>query len=352
VLKKIYLQATFLGLIFCLTTCKSQKTPTSEIQTNSSALQSDITLTKIAFGSCAKQDLSQHLWRDIIQAKPDLWIWLGDNIYDTPNATPEKIQQKYVEQKQNADYQAFLKTNTPIIGIWDDNDYGMPDGGKNFIYKKESQKLMLDFLEVPAEAPQRKHEGIYASYIYGKAKRQVKIILLDVRYFRDDLLRDSISKKYIPNENGDMLGETQWEWLENELKNSKAQINIIASGSQIISNMHPFEKWANLPKSRKRLFDMIQKYKPSHTILLTGDRHMGEISQISLPNYKNLYDITSSGITHVGTIFQEENPYRISKQTIHKLHYATIEIDWNKKPIDIVFKFFGEQNHLLLERKK
>ncbi len=347
--KNIYILSLFIA--FELTTCKTQPVVYKENNTTTSIPESDITLNKIAFGSCAKQDLSQHIWTDIAAAKPNLWIWLGDNIYATPKATPEMLKEKYNLQKNNVDYQAFLKTNTPVIGIWDDNDYGMSDGGKNYVWKKESQQLMLDFLGVAATAPQRKREGIYATYIYGKAKRQVKVILLDTRYFRDDLLRDTVSKKYLPDMEGDMLGETQWKWLESELKDSKSQVHIIASGTQILSSLHPFEKWANMPNSRKKLFDLIQKYQPSNTILITGDRHVAEIDVISLPNYKNLYEITSSGITHIGTIRDEENPYRIGS-SINELHYATIEIDWEKRPIAIVFKVIGEKNVLLREKKK
>ncbi len=349
--KKIYSFFTLLGLCIGFTTCKTPTIVSNNAISLSSATENDISLKKIAFGSCARQDLSQHIWQDIKIAKPDVWVWLGDNIYCTPNATPEKMQKKYAEQTNNIDYQAFIKTNTPIIGTWDDNDYGLPDGGKNFIFKKESQRMMMDFLSVPNDAPQRKHEGIYAAYTYGKAKRQVKIILLDARYFRDNLIRDTLHKKYLPNFEGDILGELQWQWLENELKTSKAQINIIGSGIQILSALHPFEKWANFPNSRKRLFNLIQKYKPSNTILISGDRHVAEIDKISLPNYPNLYEITSSGITHTGTIRNEENPLRIGN-TIHQIHYATIEINWDKRPIDIKFKIIGEKNIVLYEKQK
>lgn len=358
-LQKIVLYTLCLFIIFGLATCKTKPIIYSENSTTNSQgnfnltsnSESDITLSKIAFGSCARQDLSQHIWADIVDIKPDLWIWLGDNIYATPKATPEILKEKYAAQKNNVYYQAFLKANIPIIGIWDDNDYGMSDGGKNYAWKKESQQMMLDFLGVAVNAPQRKREGIYATYVYGKAKRQVKVILLDTRYFRDNLVRDTVNKLYLPNPEGDMLGEAQWKWLESELKNSKAQVHIIASGIQILSNLHPFEKWSNLPNSRKKLFDLIQKYHPSNTILITGDRHVGEIDVISLPNYKNLYEITSSGITHSGTIRDEENPYRIGS-SINQLHYSTIEIDWKKRPIGIVFKIIGEKNVLLRERRK
>lgn len=341
----------FLLFIFLLgfITCK---TPTSSVALvpREAVANPDVILRKIAFGSCAKQDLPQHLWRDVAAAKPDLWIWLGDNIYGTPNATVEKLKTQYQLQRENKDYQYFKKTGVPIIGIWDDNDYGLSDGGKNLVFKKESQQLFLDFLDTPPDAPQRKREGIYTSYLYGKAKQKVKVILLDTRYFRDNLIRDTTNKKYLPNEAGDMLGREQWQWLENELKNDNAQVTLIASGIQVLSAAHSYEKWANLPTSRKKLFDLITKYKNPNTILISGDRHVGEIDRISLPQYRTLYEVTSSGITHIGTIKNETNEYRLG-ESINQLHYATIEIKWEKKPLEVYIKIIGEGNKVLASKK-
>ena len=39
----------------------------------------------IAFGSCNHQNKEQSLWDDIVSEDPNLWIWLGDNIYADTN---------------------------------------------------------------------------------------------------------------------------------------------------------------------------------------------------------------------------------------------------------------------------
>lgn len=41
----------------------------------------DVTLTRIAFGSCSKQYLEQRLWKKIVQSEPQLWLWTGDAVY-------------------------------------------------------------------------------------------------------------------------------------------------------------------------------------------------------------------------------------------------------------------------------
>lgn len=287
-------------------------------------------LKTIAFGSCDRQDLPQDIWRDILANDPELWIWLGDNIYgDSENMNV--MAAKYNTQKSGELYQQ-LRTSTPIIGIWDDHDYGANDGDKNYPKKDESKALMLDFLDVPKNADVRKRPGAYQSYTFGPKGQRIKVILLDGRYFRDKLERGSgdSEQRYKVNATGDMLGEAQWAWLEKELTNSDAQIHFIGCGIQVIPEQHAFEKWANFPQARQRLFDLFVKTKPAHAILLSGDRHIAEISKLELPGLGYpLYDVTSSGLTHAYTGAGEEpNRYRVGK-LIKQLNFGILRIDWS-----------------------
>src|SRR5687768_6847248 len=96
---------------------------------------------KIAFGSCNRQDLPQPLWEVIAGDQPDLWIWLGDNIYGDSNDMGV-IKAKYDKQLQHPGYQKFT-AQVPVIGTWDDHDYGRNDAGKSYPYKKATQQLAL-----------------------------------------------------------------------------------------------------------------------------------------------------------------------------------------------------------------
>jgi alkaline phosphatase D len=40
---------------------------------------------RIAFGSCAKQDQPQPIWDSIVDLKPQMFVFLGDNIYGDTN---------------------------------------------------------------------------------------------------------------------------------------------------------------------------------------------------------------------------------------------------------------------------
>lgn len=317
---------------------------TSQAQTVK--LDNNKVLTRIAFGSCNKHDAPQPLWNPILSNNPELWIWLGDNVYgDTEDM--DLLKSKFDAQKAQADY-AKLVSQVPVVGIWDDHDFGVNDGGREYSQRASSQQLLLDFLDVPQDAPQRTQKGIYASYTVGQAGKTIKFILLDTRYFRDNLTKRN--KRYNPNFGGTILGDKQWEWLEKELNDSQADIHIIASSIQVIPMQHGYEKWFNFPKERQKLFNMLAKKKIKNVVFLSGDRHIGEISEIEVAGRKQpLYEVTSSGLTHTwSTVGEEANRFRKS-DLIAALNFGLLQVDWDKKEMTLQIR--GEENKVLGEKK-
>jgi len=278
----------------------------------------------LAFGSCSKENKEQKLWDDIIKEQPDVWIWLGDNVYgDTEDMTV--LRGKYNQQKKHPLYQQLL-AQTTILGTWDDHDYGANDAGKDYNKKEESQQELLNFLDVPLNDPRRKRKGVYHAQTIEKEGLKVQIILLDARYFRDDLIKKG--KVNQPNVNGEILGEEQWQWLESVLKNSTADVHILGSGIQVIPEEHRFEKWANYPTERKRLFDLLTTLNVKRPIFISGDRHSGEISKLEWLG-KTMYDITSSSLTHSRPNSNfEPNQYRVGEM-VYTLNYGVLEITKN-----------------------
>ncbi|MET0658010.1 MAG: hypothetical protein ABW110_07620 [Steroidobacteraceae bacterium] len=60
-------------------------------------------LTRIAFGSCAKQDKEQPIWDAVLASKPDLFIFLGDNIYgDTTDMQVMRANTRSSHQSQDS----------------------------------------------------------------------------------------------------------------------------------------------------------------------------------------------------------------------------------------------------------
>lgn len=301
----------------------------------------------LSFGSCNNQRNTNTLYDDILKNKPVAWIWGGDIIYsDTDN--PTVLKENFDKYKKDSAYTTF-RNKTTIIATWDDHDYGLNDGGTENPIKKEAQQLFLDFLDVPANADRRKHAGVYYSTTIEKGSNSVKIIVLDTRYFRTALTPDPSGKKrYIPNTDSTstLLGATQWNWLEKELTNSKADFNIIVSSIQFLSDRHGFESWGNIPLEVQKLKELIISSKAKNTIILSGDRHIAEISKTNIGKFTYpLIDITSSGLTHSYTSFHgEENPYRISTVIFEK-NFGLLHFDFSNNKV--LFEIRGENNRLL-----
>lgn len=309
--------------------------------------QKDTTNFVIAFGSCNKQNVENVLWKEIKKNNPNLWIWGGDNIYaDTDNM--KKMEKMYQQQLQQQDYANLIK-NTEVLATWDDHDYGINDGGVEFHKKDEAQQLFLDFLNVPKDSPKRIQQGVYTSKNFKTNSGEIKVIVLDTRYFRTALTKSKIKgKRYEPNPNveGTILGETQWKWLTNELNNSTTDFNIIVSSIQILSSEHGFEKWANFPHEVEKLNNLIKSSKAKGVILLSGDRHLSEFSKTKLEgvNYP-IIDFTSSGLTHAYTKYKyEPNQYRF-KDVVSTISFGTLKI--NTKAKTVLFQMRGTDNKIL-----
>lgn len=298
----------------------------------------------IAFGSCNNQSMENTLWTVIAENKPSVFIWGGDVIY-SDTFDPKVLEKNYQKQLENPAYQKFSKS-VEILGTWDDHDYGDNDAGAEYPLKKASQKLFLDFLKTSAADPIRLQEGIYNSKKYRVGAQEIKIILLDTRYFRTALTRSEGKKKrYTPNicGEGSILGETQWKCLQKELENSKADFNVIMSSIQVLSSEHGFETWGNMPPEFDKLMKLISDSKAKNVILLSGDRHIAEISSKKIEGLAYpVVDFTSSGMTHSYSSFKgEPNEYRISKVVSDK-NFGLLTFDLSKNQVLMEIK--GEKN--------
>ncbi|EAN78682.1 hypothetical protein, conserved [Trypanosoma brucei brucei TREU927] len=311
-------------------------------------------------GSVAKQ-----MGQCISRRPVDALIWTGDAVYadrtvilrkTPPPLDLKAAQAKFVHQANAPQYVAFRhtcvakrkRTNIPssseevgkrvegegegeehrVIGVWDDHDMGKNDGGAEFSDKDAMQQFYLDFLGVPRTDPRRKRQGVYhfeavpvelLSSTAGSdtaATAAVNVmkhfydnafcfLLLDARYFRDPSNA---------TRSGNMLGETQWQWLEERLRDDVAGRNpatgrercaltVVANGVQIMLDEKVSESWAAFPRSRDRLFALLRQFRTDRVIFMSGDVHLGEIGMDTRKAAMRtlgypIIEATSSGLTH------------------------------------------------------
>ena len=287
-------------------------------------------LTRIAFGSCARQDKDQPIW-DVVNAwQPELFIFLGDNIYgDTEDMGI--LRAKYDQLAAKPGFRN-LRRQSQVIATWDDHDYGVNDGGSEYPKKAESAAMFLDFWGVPADHERRSHAGIYASYMFGPEGRRVQVILPDNRTFRSPLLGYSVEPEdkgqYIVNPDPDatMLGQAQWDWLEGELRRP-ADLRILASSTQVLPDAPGYEAWINYQADHQRLLDLIDFAAVDNLVIISGDTHYAELSRLDERMPYPLYELTSSGLTKVWPVFGP-NRHRIAQAPLAP-NFGRLTIDWD-----------------------
>ena len=109
------------------------------------------------------------------------------------------------------------------------------------------------------------------------------------------------------------------------ITSSKSDVNIIASNFRSSPTQLKSEKWANFPNERERIFNILKKYNIKNPIIISGDRHIGEISKITY-NEMNLYEETSSSLTNPWKIKRNDaNRFRVNS-IVYELNYGTIDI--------------------------
>lgn len=256
----------------------------------------------IGLGSCSDQDKPQPILNTIADKQPNVFIYLGDNIYgDTRDM--DELAKKYAKLAQKSAFQR-LKASTKLLATWDDHDYGENDAGRSYPHKAASRELFLDFWEEPKTSERRTHTGIYHSVYLEDAPIKIQVILLDTRTFRDELLHNEkpiqkpFKNDYYPNEQPDstFLGAEQWAWLEQQLL-APADLRIVASSNQFSHEYNGWESWRNVPKEQERFLKLIQKTKANGVVFISGDVHWGELSKYENPYTYPIYDLTSSGLT-------------------------------------------------------
>ncbi|CAL5443469.1 unnamed protein product [Camellia sinensis] len=304
--------------------------------------------------------LRQHLWGHWCPLKlfgKERTIGLWKNVPRFIPSSEHEMQARYDKAKSNDGYNR-LQENVKVIGTWDDHDFGLNDAGKEFDRKITNQRLMLDFLDEPQDSPRRKQAGVYASYTFGPAGRQVKVILLDTRYHRDPLFSD-----------GNILGNSQWTWLEKELNGPASAITIIGSSIQryikSLCNNWPFVLYGvmgTFPKGEDfKLIDdskgRLRRSTPKGWSLLHKRRcHFGEITRYDCASGYPLYDITSSGLTQAvkkavlpplhflvrflawltpSTLRVMDKSCRSSSCTYGQPNFGAIEINWDATPVSL-----------------
>jgi alkaline phosphatase D len=281
----------------------------------------EIARLRFAFASCQQYEQGYfNAYRHIIADEPDLIAFLGDYIYESSwgkalvrshgSAEPyslEDYRARHALYRSDPDVQD-AHAACPWILTWDDhevdNDYAndRPEDGMEreaFLQRRTAAyRAYFEHMPMPASMqPRGPRMRIYTQLAWGALAR---FYVLDCRQYRslqacprpnrrggsNTVDVDSCTRIGAPGRS--MLGRAQERWLESALGESRTAWNVIAQTTamaQFDQKPGPGRRawtdgWDGYPAARERLLNTFQSKKVTNPIVIGGDVHCFNVSQL------------------------------------------------------------------------
>ncbi len=236
----------------------------------------------------------------------DLVLHLGDYIYDFVDEDEEvRVPTPYPQVPVGLDgwrerHRYYLqdpdlrlaRAAHPWIVMWDNHDLDT----QNVARFNQSVQAFREWVPMQA-APENRSGLAYRRFQYGSL---VDLFMLDVLTHRN---QDLIPGTTTPS----ILGNSQFDWLENHLAESTARWRVLASqkvmGTVKVNPIYAEGRsvfdlgtWDGFPASRTRLFDMIKRLGLNNQVVISGDSHVTiALDLVDNPDDPaNLYDPTTN----------------------------------------------------------
>lgn len=281
--------------------------------------------TRIALLGCLRQDRPVPALEKYSALKPDLSVWVGDNVYADTADDPGFIESCYRRLENRPGFRE-LREAAPFAVTWDDHDFGLNNSGKTYALKEESKRIFRRFWGLEDEIPADR-DGVYHARAFEVDGHTLRVILLDIRYNRDD-----------PYTGGDMLGQRQWRWLENELRAS-ADLTLVVSGTQIILDGDAgWESWGQYPAARSRLFETIRDAAAENVVFVAGDQHYAEANRMRGALDFDAVELMFAGVNQIEP--HRMNSYRVTPVGTSEHSYAYVDVQWGGTSQDLPHMVF------------
>lgn len=291
----------------------------------------------VGFGSCARiqEDNVQPIWKVVAANRPDMFFWLGDNVYaDTTD--PDILAEEYRRQREVAKLISLYR-GIPHLAVWDDHDYMLNDHDRTNPYKEDALRVFKQYWpNMSYGLPDT--PGVFFQHTYGG----VDFFFIDCRYHRDPNHAEDTTEKTF-------LGTKQLAWLKDGLQSSNAPFKVIVSGSGwSVAKGSGGDSWASYLHERNGLFNFIRDEEISGVVLLSGDTHVGELNCIPWSEHGgyDLYDLVSSPLAQSpGTGWTARRPeIRIRPVMATGPNVGMLEFDLRDEP-KLTFTLYDRYYH-------
>lgn len=307
---------------------------------------SNAVITRILVASCNDEENPSPALAQMAREEADLMLMIGDNVYgdrDGPayvNNDPDltELRNAFADLGASPEFQA-VRARHPMMVAWDDHDFGANDAGRDFPFRRFAERVHERFWGLDQTSDVSQWDGTYYARTFGPEGQRVQIIMLDTRFFRSNLTPTDEwgvrgKERYIPSSSSaqDMLGATQWTWLQNQL-GEPADIRLIVSSIQVLPTVHGFEAWSTLPDERQRLFDLIRESRAEGVVFVSGDRHTSFLyKDTDVLDYPAL-ELTSSSLNVSFATESDERDARQIGAGFAPENFGEVAIDWEQRQL-------------------
>lgn len=299
---------------------------------------------KLAFGSCYwnypnhKLTIFDAIGRD----GPDLFMLIGDTSYmgELDWHSEHTMMLTHLRHRNNEALRRLV-ADIPVIGAWDDHDFGPNDADSTFsgadIAASAFKRCWANAAYGTSDLP-----GVFGAARVGPAE----IFWIDTRTYRID--------------GKCLLGEAQLDWLLQRLARSDAPVKIVASATQVLPQFPVKHKWASFrgdaPAELERMVTFIEENDVQGVVFISGDLHMSDL--IHVPGRARpgggrgpeLWELTSSPLANdpwkepqIGT-----DPYLI-KEVADRTTYGLVDVDLDRPGREISLILRDERGSTFFE---
>jgi alkaline phosphatase D len=237
----------------------------------------------------------------VLEADPDLMLWLGDNTYlrEADWWSRDGIGYRYSYDRALPELQPLLAA-AAHYATWDDHDFGPNNSDRTYPLRGAVRDIFELFWANPSYG-QPDLPGVFTQFQWA----DVDVFLLDDRYHR--------SSNRAPVEARTILGEAQLAWLLDALSSSNAPFKLVAMGNQVLNPNTAYEGLVHAPAEYAALLDGIRERRIEGVVFVSGDRHHSELIRLEQEGGYPLYDITSSPLTAGAgdARYELDNPARV-----------------------------------------
>lgn len=267
---------------------------------------------QIAVMSCQHYEQGYyHAYRHALDAGVDLFVHLGDYVYENNTATPvrrhdlgecitlEDYRLRYGWYRSDPALQAAHAACPWLVTHDDhevDNDYANlqsenpADQAGMLARRTAAYQAYYEFLPLPRSArPRGPRMSLHRTASVGEL---LDLHLLDTRQYRSAQPCPTPPKRggsrvYLDtcadwlNPSRTMLGERQERWIDSALRRSRARWNLLGHGvvfTQVDEDagprtLHWNDSWTGYPLARRRLLESIEASGVTNPLILGGDIH-------------------------------------------------------------------------------